>query len=75
MSRNEFDGVREDLGRVSLNASREQSARILHVHKHHVHAAFFRELPSGAFAEHRKYTKLGFLLVGAVGIEPTTSPV
>ena len=47
-----------------------------HVHKHHVHAAFFRELPNELLCGVQKnYAKSDVLLVGALGIEPTTSPV
>jgi len=53
----------------------EHPARILHVSSFHVHAVFCRELPLAFSRNPEMYLIIGLFLVGAVGIEPTTSPV
>ena len=54
---------------------REQSPRIFRGSSGHVHAPFVRNVAIDFSEGAGKPDKSGFSLVGAVGIEPTTSPV
>ena len=74
--------IRRDLDKPNRSAEmrrhgtpREQSPRILHDSQCRLRVSFCFELPSAALAEVEKSLKTMECVVGAIGIEPMTSPV
>jgi hypothetical protein len=59
----------------SHRTPREQSPRILHESKCRLRVSFWFELPNAALAEVEKSVKSMEFVVGAEGIEPSTSLV